>query len=388
MHLLHQVQFWAFFLFEIYIYTIDFIFIQSIIYITSKLKDVDDVKKIAIIGATGYGGAELARILQQHPEVAIHSFHSSSQQGKKMADSYPHLHDLVGGALREIAIHEIAAEADVVFLATPSGVSSKLAPELLACDVKVIDLSGDFRIKDRQLYEQWYKKEAPESDWLNEAVYGLTEWLDEDIANKKFISNPGCYPTAALLGLAPLVKYERIDVNTIIIDAKSGVSGAGRTASAATHFSEVNENLKIYKVNEHQHIPEIEQMLNRWNENVGPITFSTHLIPMTRGIMATIYATAASETNIDELFELYYESYKDDYFVRIREKGTYPSTKEVYGSNFCDISLAYDERTNRIMVISVIDNLVKGAAGQAVQNMNRMLGFDERTGLDFVPMYP
>lgn len=352
------------------------------------MKDVDVVMKIAIIGATGYGGADLTRILRQHPEVTIHSFHSSSQQGKRMIDSYPHMQDVVTESLRDINIQEIANETDIVFLATPSGVSSQLVPQFMEHDIKVIDLSGDYRIKDRPVYEQWYKKEAPDADWLNEAVYGLTEWLDEDITNKKLISNPGCYPTAALLGLAPLVKNKLIDEKTIIIDAKSGVSGAGRNASAVTHFSEMNDNLKIYKVNEHQHIPEIEQILSNWNANVGPITFSTHLIPMTRGIMTTMYATATSETNIDALFDLYYESYKDDYFVRIREKGTYPSTKEVYGSNFCDISLAYDERTNRIMVISVIDNLVKGAAGQAVQNMNKMLGLDERTGLDFMPIYP
>lgn len=346
------------------------------------------MKKIAIIGATGYGGAELTRLLQQHPKVTIHSFHSSSQQGKRVMDSYPHMQDIIIDSLRDIAIDEITSEADIVFLATPSGVATQLAPQLLDYDVKVIDLSGDYRIKNRKLYEQWYKKEAPEMEWLNEAVYGLTEWLEEDLTDKRLISNPGCYPTAALLGLAPLLKHKLIDEKSIIIDAKSGVSGAGRNASAVTHFSEMNDNLKIYKVNEHQHIPEIEQMLMNWNDEVGPISFSTHLIPMTRGIMTTMYATASSEVNIDELIDLYVESYKDDHFVRIREKGTYPSTKEVYGSNFCDISLAYDERTNRIMVISVIDNLVKGAAGQAVQNMNKLLGLDEKTGLDFVPMYP
>lgn len=352
------------------------------------MKDVAVVIKIAIIGATGYGGVELIRILQRHPEVSIHSLHSSSQQGKNIVQSYPHLHNLTDDVLQDIRVDKIASEVDIVFLATPSGVSSKLVPQLMEHGVKVIDLSGDYRIKNQSLYEKWYKKDPPDEFWLDKAVYGLSEWLDEDLTNVKLISNPGCYPTAALLGLAPLVQQQLIDVNSIIIDAKSGVSGAGRNPNLTTHFSETNENLKIYKVNEHQHIPEIEQKLKQWNANVGAITFSTHLIPMTRGIMATMYANATSVTDIDTLFDLYRESYKNDYFVRIREKGTYPSTKEVYGSNFCDISLAYDERTNRIMVVSVIDNLVKGAAGQAVQNMNKMLGIDEKTGLDFYPMYP
>lgn len=353
-----------------------------------KVEGVDMNMKIAIIGATGYGGVELTRILRHHPEVTIHSFHSSSQQGKRMIDSYPHVQDVVTNTLVDIDVEKIAKETDIVFLGTPSGVATKLVPQLLNYDLKVIDLSGDFRFKDRTIYEEWYKKEAGDDQLLEEAIYGLTEWLDEELTNKKLISNPGCYPTAALLGLAPLVKNNLIDVNSIIIDAKSGVSGAGRSASPVTHFSEMNDNLKIYKVNEHQHIPEIEQSLLNWNDEVGPITFSTHLIPMTRGIMTTMYATATSETNIDALFDLYHESYKDDYFVRIRERGTYPSTREVYGSNFCDLSLTYDERTNRIMVVSVIDNLMKGAAGQAVQNMNKMLGLNEQTGLEFIPVYP
>ncbi|PWA12749.1 N-acetyl-gamma-glutamyl-phosphate reductase [Pueribacillus theae] len=344
--------------------------------------------KAAIIGVTGYGGAELVRILHQHPEVSIHSFHSSSQQGNRVIESYPHLQSITAQVLEDIHIEKIGNEADFVFLATPSGVAANLVPQLMNQNVKVIDLSGDFRIKNREVYKKWYKKEAAEEHWLNEAVYGLTEWLDTDLKEAKLISNPGCYPTATLLGLAPLVKNKLIDEKSIIIDAKSGVSGAGRNVSPVTHFSETNENLKIYKVNEHQHIPEIEQVLSGWNPGVRAVTFSTHLIPMTRGIMATIYASASIDTNIDQLFDLYRETYEGCYFIRIREKGTFPSTKEVYGSNFCDISLAYDERTNRIMVVSVIDNLMKGAAGQAVQNMNMMLGLDEKTGLDFVPVYP
>src|SRR5699024_8585896 len=285
-------------------------------------------------------------------------------------------------------VKKMAKEVDLVFTATPSGVAKNLAPAFLAEGVKVIDLSGDFRITNQKVYEDWYGMEAADQDLLNKAVYGLTEWIDVDISEANLISNPGCYPTSILLGLAPLVKQNIIDEKTIIVDAKTGVSGAGKGLSAATHFAETNDNFKIYKVNQHQHTPEIEQVLHRWNENVGAITFTTHLAPMTRGIMATMYATAKEKTTTEELMHLFKESYQDHYFIRVQEEGTFPSTKEVYGSNFCDISLTYDERTNRITVVSVIDNLVKGASGQAVQNMNKMLGFDEKTGIDFMPVFP
>ena len=343
---------------------------------------------VAIIGATGYGGAELIRILHQHPEVTIHSFHTSSQEGLSISRSYPHLQTVVEKDLELIDPEEIAAEVDLVFTATPSGVSSKLVPQLLQAGLKVIDLSGDYRLKNSEAYEKWYKLESGNEEVIEKTVYGLTEWLETDLAQTQFVSNPGCFPTAVLLGLAPLAINHLIDENSIIIDAKTGVSGAGRSASAATHFPETNDNINIYRVNEHQHIPEIEQMLAYWNPNIEAVTFSTHLVPMTRGIMTTMYANVSKEINIDELFALYHESYKDNYFVRVKEQGYFPSTKEVSGSNFCDISLAYDERTNRVTVVSVIDNLMKGAAGGAVQNMNKMLGMDEKTGLNFIPVYP
>ena len=343
---------------------------------------------VAIIGATGYGGAELIRILHQHPEVSIHSFHTSSQEGLSMSQSYPHLQTVVEKDLELIDPEEIAAEVDLVFTATPSGVSSKLVPQLLQAGLKVIDLSGDYRLKNSEAYEKWYKLESGNEEVIEKTVYGLTEWLETDLAQTQFVSNPGCFPTAVLLGLAPLAINHLIDEKSIIIDAKTGVSGAGRSASAATHFPETNDNINIYRVNEHQHIPEIEQMLAYWNPNIEAVTFSTHLVPMTRGIMATMYVDIPKEVNIEELFDLYHKSYKDNYFVRVKEQGYFPSTKEVSGSNFCDISLAYDERTNRVTVVSVIDNLMKGAAGQAVQNMNKMLGMDEKTGLNFIPVYP
>lgn len=344
--------------------------------------------KVAIIGATGYGGAELVRILRQHPHVSIHSVHASSLHGEPLSGSYPHMQTLVDDPLQAVDVEKMSEEVDLVFTATPSGVARDLAPQFIEKGVKVIDLSGDFRIQDQAAYEAWYKMESADKDLLEKAVYGLTEWVDVDVTETMLLSNPGCYPTSILLGLVPLVQHNLIDEKSIIIDAKTGVSGAGKGISQATHFAETNDNFKIYKANEHQHTPEIEQGLQRWNDKVQAVTFTPHLAPMTRGIMATMYATVKDDTSVEKLISLYKESYADDYFVRIREAGNFPSTKEVYGSNFCDIGITYDERTKRITVVSVIDNLVKGASGQAVQNMNKMLGIDEKTGIDFMPVFP
>lgn len=340
--------------------------------------------KVSIIGATGYGGIELIRLLQHHPHMHVASVHSSSQAGVSLHDVYPHIEEHF--VLRDIRSDDI--EGELVFLATPPGVSSEWTPKLLAAGYKVIDLSGDFRLRDGNVYAKWYKKAPPNEKVLKQAVYGLTEWNREQIKKATLIANPGCYPTATLLGLAPLVIQKWIVPHSVIVDAKSGVSGAGRGVSLGVHFAETNENVKIYKVNTHQHIPEIEQMLCDWNEQMAPITFSTHLIPMTRGIMATIYAEAACALSHERIIELYKETYKHCPFVRVREAGSFPCTKDVYGSNYCDIGIAYDERTNRITVVSVIDNLMKGAAGQAIQNANVMFGFGEQTGLTSMPLYP
>lgn len=375
------------FFINIHIYTIDFIFIHIII-VFIIISGVDEQMKVAIIGATGYGGAELVRILHRHPHVSIHSIHASSLHREPLTVTYPHMQALYVDRLAPVDVDKIAAEVDLVFTATPNGVAKELAPQFVDKGVKVIDLSGDFRIKDRAVYEAWYGCEATDSALLDEAVYGLTEWIDVDLAETMVIANPGCFPTATLLGLLPLVKEDVIEENSIIVDAKTGVSGAGKGLSPATHFSETNDNLKIYKVNKHQHTPEVEQGLRRFNENIAAITFATHLVPMTRGIMATIYATAKKPLTTEQLIELYKELYANHFFVRVREKDVFPTTKEVYGSNFCDIGVAYDARTQRITVVSVIDNLVKGASGQAVQNMNKLFGFEERTGIDWMPVYP
>ncbi|WHY83140.1 N-acetyl-gamma-glutamyl-phosphate reductase [Siminovitchia fortis] len=343
--------------------------------------------KAGVIGATGYGGAELLRILQSHPKFQIESVYSSSQQGKSIVDHYPHLTDIVPMTLEEIDPAAIAKKTDIVFLATPSGVSAEIAPLLLKEGCTVIDLSGDFRLKDINDYKDWYKKTPAPQEWVDQAVYALPELNRSSIKDTKFISNPGCYPTAALLGLAPLLQQGLIVDGSVIIDAKSGVSGAGQTASFQTIYNELNENFKIYKVNAHQHIPEIEQMLSGWGYE-SPITFNTHLVPMTRGIMATIYVSLKFDSSQEEINEIYNEFYKDEPFIRVRKNGIFPATKEVYGSNFCDMGIGMDTRTGRVTIVSVIDNLMKGAAGQAVQNANILCGLDETAGLHFTPVYP
>ncbi|PIK25921.1 N-acetyl-gamma-glutamyl-phosphate reductase [Bacillus pumilus] len=344
--------------------------------------------KIGIIGATGYGGAELVRILRHHPHVKECILYSSSGDGQSYSQSYPHLTNIADQTLKAIDPGAIVQETDAVFLATPAGVSSELSPKLMNRGVPIIDLSGDLRIQDGATYEAWYKRRAADEASIQQAVYGLSELNREKIEQAEVIANPGCFPTAALLGLAPLMKQNLIDESMIIIDAKTGVSGAGRSASLGTHFSELNDNFKIYKVNEHQHTPEIEQVLREWNPQTANITFSTHLVPMTRGIMATMYTQLKSDVTKEELMKRMKGFYEDSYFVRVRDHGVYPQTKEVYGSNFCDIGFHLDERTGRLTIVSVIDNLMKGAAGQAVQNFNIIKGLHEEAGLTMTPLYP
>ena len=340
-----------------------------------------------IVGATGYSGVELIRLLNNHPEVNVHRLYSSSSEGE-LAQFFPHLKNIYIPNLEVIDPERLAGDNDVIFLATPAGVSSQLTPELLKHSVKVIDLSGDFRLRSCEEYKKWYKKETATDDLLARAVYGLHEWNQEAIASAKLIANPGCYPTATLLGLLPLVKSGWFDASSLIIDAKSGVSGAGRGVSLGVHFSEVNENLSAYKIGTHQHTPEIEQEITKQSEVDVTVSFTPHLIPMTRGILVTVYAKLTAPITSQELQALYEETYADKPFVRVREFGSYPRTKEVYGSNFCDLALHLDERTGRVIVVSVIDNVVKGAAGQAIQNMNTMFGLEERAGLQLTPVFP
>jgi N-acetyl-gamma-glutamyl-phosphate reductase len=344
--------------------------------------------KVGIVGATGYGGVELYRILSKHPNVEECILYSSSEMDVPYINSFPHVYELSDHKLKNIDVEEIKNNVDVLFLATPPGVSRNLSPQFIESNVKIIDLSGDLRLKNKSEYEAWYKRPCVDESVLEKAVYGLSELNKADIEKAQLLANPGCFPTATILGLAPVVDKKLVIEQSIIVDAKTGVSGAGRNASQATHFSETNENVKIYKVHEHQHIPEIEQALHSLNDAVSCISFNTHLMPMTRGIMATIYASLTDSYSTADLLDIYKNYYENSPFVRIRRQNEFPSTKEVYGSNFCDIGLKVDERTKRVTIVSVIDNLMKGAAGQAVQNFNIMNGFEETTGLYFAPIYP
>lgn len=344
--------------------------------------------KATIVGATGYGGLELIRILNNHPYINIHSVVSNSYAGKAVKDVYPHLSGVNLPVLAAMNMENLEDGADIVFFATPSGVSKEYIPQLIEKGIKCIDLSGDFRLTSPAVYEQWYLQPSASQESLNKAVYGLSEMNEKVIEGAELIANPGCFPTASLLAMIPIVKTGWIDENSIIIDGKTGVSGAGRGVTLGTHFSETNENVKAYKLGKHQHIPEMEQVLSDIVSKPIQLTFSSHLVPMTRGILCTIYMKLTESVTMEMIVSLYKDFYRDRPFVRIRTDGSYPSTKEVYGSNYCDIGFALDVRTNQLIIISVIDNVMKGAAGQAVQNVNIMMGWTETTGLELSPLYP
>lgn len=346
------------------------------------------VLKVGIIGANGYSGAELIRILKQHPEVELSFLASHSTSGTLITEQYPHLEGVSECRLEEINVDDILGRADLFFFATPSGVAKNHVHRFVDEEIPCIDLSGDHRLKDSRLYGKWYKYSSAPTSVLQKSTYGLPELFREDIKNATLIANPGCYPTATLIGLAPLLKNNLVHLNSIIIDGKSGVTGAGRKASMGTHYCEVNENVKAYKLGNHQHIPEMEQVIQTYTNSDATITFTPHLVPMSRGIMCTIYCDLAQSLSTKDALELYHEFYRKEYFVRIRQENQWPATKEVYSSNYCDLGIAVDERTNRITIVSVIDNVMKGASGQAVQNMNIIKGWNEQTGLKFTPVYP
>lgn len=342
--------------------------------------------KVSIIGVTGYSGVELVRILLQHPKVEIVSIHSHSQNGKAIDEYLPHLNQLLNLPLEPIDSKKIMKQADLVFFATPSGISKEIATAFVEADFPIIDLSGDFRLKVDGQYEKWYKNLSAPFDYLQKAHYGLADFYSEPTSN--LIANPGCYATGTLLSLAPLVQEQLIEKESIIVDAKSGLSGAGKNLSEATHFVNSNENMTLYKMNSHQHIPEIMQQLQMWDEAIPAIQFSTSLIPVSRGIFITTYAKSKEKLTQKDLWEIYRSFYQDKPFVRVQEQDIYPSLRQIIGSNFCDIGVAYNEVTNVITVVTVLDNLVKGAAGQAVHNLNHLAGWPEKTGLELVPIYP
>ena len=341
-----------------------------------------------IIGATGYAGSELVRILLGHKDVEIKWYGSRSYIDKKYASIYQNFFQLVDANCMDDNMEVLADQVDVIFTATPQGLCASLVNEEILSKVKIIDLSADFRIKDVKVYEEWYKLEHKSPQFIEEAVYGLCEINREDVKKARLVANPGCYTTCSILTCYPLVKEGIIDPNTIIVDAKSGTSGAGRGAKVDNLFCEVNENMKAYGVATHRHTPEIEEQLGYACGEKITINFTPHLVPMNRGILATAYASLKKDVTYEEVKAIYDKYYADEKFVRVLEKDVCPQTKWVEGSNFVDVNFKIDPRTNRIIMMGAIDNLVKGAAGQAVQNMNLMFGLKESEGLELVPMFP
>ncbi|WP_027359025.1 N-acetyl-gamma-glutamyl-phosphate reductase [Desulforegula conservatrix] len=342
--------------------------------------------KAAIIGATGYTGAELVRILASHPNATVELITSRQYQGVAFSDIYPALSGLINLTCEEYRLDRIIESADVVFMALPHHLPMGLVPDILKAGKKIIDLSADFRFKDKSVYEAAYQAHSA-PDLLESAVYGLSEVYKEEIACADLVGNPGCYPTSILLPLIPLVRAGFIVPETVIADSKSGVSGAGRSLSMRAHFCEANEAFNAYKVANHRHSPEIEQIISREAGYDVNITFVPHLLPISRGMLSTIYSAAKDSVTSFGVFECLSDFYKDKPFVRIRKEGDIPDVAHVRGTNFCDIGFKLDSRTGRLIIVSVIDNLVKGASGQAVQNMNIMCGFDETEGMRGIP-YP
>lgn len=344
--------------------------------------------KVGIIGVTGYAGSELVRILLGHKDVEIKWYGSRSYIDKKYASIYQNFFQLVDANCMDDNMEVLADQVDVIFTATPQGLCASLVNEEILSKVKIIDLSADFRIKDVKVYEEWYKLEHKSPQFIEEAVYGLCEINREDVKKARLVANPGCYTTCSILTCYPLVKEGIIDPNTIIVDAKSGTSGAGRGAKVDNLFCEVNENMKAYGVATHRHTPEIEEQLGYACGEKITINFTPHLVPMNRGILATAYASLKKDVTYEEVKAIYDKYYADEKFVRVLEKDVCPQTKWVEGSNYVDVNFKIDPRTNRIIMMGAIDNLVKGAAGQAVQNMNLMFGLKESEGLELVPMFP
>ena len=344
--------------------------------------------KVGIIGSTGYAGGELARLLLQREDIEIKWYGSKSYVDQKYASIYQNMFQIVDDACMDDNMKELANQVDVIFTATPQGLCASLIDEEILSKAKVIDLSADFRIKDVNVYEEWYKIKHPTPEYIEEAVYGLPEINREKIKTARLIANPGCYPTCSTLAIYPLVKEGLIDTNTIIIDAKSGVSGAGRGAKVDNLYCEVNESCKAYGVASHRHTPEIEEQLSYAAGKPVTLSFTPHLIPMNRGILITAYATLAKTVSYDEVKAIYDKYYAGEQFVRVLEKDVTPQTRWVEGSNFVDVNFKIDTRTNRIVMMGAMDNVVKGAAGQAGQNMNLRFGLPENTGLKQIPLFP
>ena len=350
--------------------------------------------KVGIIGATGYAGAELVRILMNHKEAEIKWFGSRSYIDQNYADVYQNFFEIVDAKCLDDNMEELASQVDVIFTATPQGFLAGVLNEEISSKVKIVDLSADFRIKDVATYEKWYKIEHKSPQFIEEAVYGLCEINRDKVTTKtRLVANPGCYTTCSILTAYPLVKEGIIDPDTLIIDAKSGTSGAGRGAKTPNLFCEVNESMKAYGVTTHRHTPEIEEQLGYAAGKEIVVNFTPHLVPMNRGILATEYASLNKKADgtypsYEEIKAVYDKYYAKERFVRVLKRGVCPETKWVEGSNYVDVNFVIDERTHRVVMMGALDNLVKGAAGQAVQNMNLLFGLDEAEGLKMVPMFP
>lgn len=346
--------------------------------------------KVGIIGATGYAGNELVRLLLGHKDAEIVWLGSRSYIDQNYSDVYRNMFKLVDAKCMDDNMEQLANEVDVIFTATPQGLCASLVNDEILSKTKIIDLSADFRLKDVNVYEQWYKLEHKAPQYIDEAVYGLCE-INRDKVSKdtRIIANPGCYTTTSILTLYPMVKEGIINPDTIIIDAKSGTSGAGRGAKVANLFCEVNESMKAYGVGTHRHTPEIEEQLGyACGRDDLKLIFTPHLVPMNRGILVTAYANLKKDVTDDDVKAVYDKYYKDEYFVRVLDKGVCPETRWVEGSNFVDIGYKVEPRTHRLIMMGALDNLVKGAAGQAVQNMNLLFGLPENEGLQLAPMFP
>jgi N-acetyl-gamma-glutamyl-phosphate reductase len=342
------------------------------------------VKKIGIVGATGYTGVELLRLLAVHPKVEITYVTSRSNVGTRVDAMFPNLRGFIDLEFSDPSTDSLA-ECDLVFFATPNGIAMNHVPQLLKAGIKVIDLAADFRIKDIEVWSKWYGMTHACPELVAEAVYGLPEINREKLKSANLVANPGCYPTSVILGLLPLLESKLIDLDNIIADTKSGVSGAGKQAHIANLFSEMGESFKAYGVSGHRHRPEIAQVFSLLANTAVDLTFVPHLLPIIRGIHATIYANTSSHEDLQVLYE---NRYKDEVFVDVLPAGSHPETRNVKASNMCQIAVHKMPDSSRVVVLSVIDNLVKGAAGQAVQNMNIMLGFDESIAIDHPALLP
>ena len=343
--------------------------------------------RVGIIGATGYTGVELLRLLLHHPQVEVAALTSQKYAGMPIDQVFPSLMKHLPLKCEELNVEQISKKTDFVFTAVPHKTAMEVVPLFHRQGKKIVDLSADFRFRNAAVYEKWYQKHTS-ADLLPESVYGLPELHREEIRNARIVGNPGCYPTGALIGLSPLVKKGMISVDHIVVDSKSGVSGAGRDVVLESLFCEVNEGVKAYKIFAHRHTPEIDQELSRLAQKEMNVTFVPHLIPMDRGILSTLYVRLTKKMKTEELLHAIEDFYQGEPFIRTYPKGKLPSTKDVRGSNFCGIGVTVSESDDRAVIVTAIDNLVKGASGEAVQNMNIMLGFPETMGLDVLPLFP